>query len=717
MSDPHLGKVSPGQELDDEKVEFTGQPDLETTQKVFKRTLDRLAGVVAKHGKPDVAVVSGDLTYRTGPTGFDDFIKLLEEHEDVLPDRGRIVVVPGNHDVLWKEKPGTKARYAPFLRATRDQGCITPLLDGVDFAADDERGRLFADVETERHVVETDDMLAVPLNTSNWCGEFVDPRWGWKRPDWEKALAPLGGGYDVAIERIDQLRQQDIARVSRPQLAAVGKLFDALKLSRTPGDDVRVRVVVMHHQLLPVSAREERKPFESLLNLGEVRQMLAEYGFDLVLHGHKHQSSLYWDTPSTDNEDLAARVQRMLVIASPGHFGAADPTMRALIFEGNRRARNLRVRTYLGAASSTRKLKSTEDQVVPLWDGQMAAETTERTVISATTPHVAYARLRAHFEGREDRQVRNLVCRVDDPGGALFLPPDHPAQEFDDPQRWFVELVAWWQQERSELVERRLIEFNHGERIRRRWGNQVERAIHQLNSRENSSRSLIVLIDPKETGRRANDPRRLAEGGTYPAFALAEFSIRRIARNRRALDCFAYFRKQEMQYWWPVNFAEVALLQNAVLGGLKGSPARGRIVTFSAIALWKDVLPRVAVPEVTRLIEQPERLWSLASALAFPATATDEVRADWRALLDDLVADRDDPLLSRPGVETLREELVRFQALPETAALDDGVTGIDGLLEAYDLIGTQNPLTKQQRARLDERYEALRDALQALLER
>jgi 3',5'-cyclic AMP phosphodiesterase CpdA len=317
MSDPHLGDVSPGQALDDEKVKLTGQPDLETTQSVFRRTLTRLAPVVKNHGKPAVAVVSGDLTYRAGQKGFDQFVKLLADRADLLPDPAQIVVVPGNHDVVWDEKPGTKARYERFIGATRTDGCVTPLLDGVDFPSNDETGALKRGVAKKPHLVDTEELLVVPLNTSNYCGEFVDVRGGWTENEWKTALKPLGSARDAALEQLKRLRQHDMARVSRAQLAALGQLFDARGLPRERGDDERLRVCVMHHQLLPVSTREERKAFESLVNLGQVRRTLAEYGFDLILHGHKHESSLYWDVPSAQSEDLRAPLRRMLVIASP----------------------------------------------------------------------------------------------------------------------------------------------------------------------------------------------------------------------------------------------------------------------------------------------------------------------------------------------------------------------------------------------------------------
>lgn len=116
-SDPHLGDISPGQSLDDDKLDIARE-DLETTQQVFRRTLDGLASFVAEHGRPTAAVFSGDLAYQANKTGFQAFAKLLVDSASLLPaKRQRIVVVPGNHDVVWATEAGTKKRYAPFLGA------------------------------------------------------------------------------------------------------------------------------------------------------------------------------------------------------------------------------------------------------------------------------------------------------------------------------------------------------------------------------------------------------------------------------------------------------------------------------------------------------------------------------------------------------------------------------------------------------------------------
>ena len=63
------------------------------------------------------------------------------------------------HDTAKEQRP----RYARFLGATRAVGCATPLLDGVDFKAGDEKGALKAGAAKKPHVVATDELLVVQL--------------------------------------------------------------------------------------------------------------------------------------------------------------------------------------------------------------------------------------------------------------------------------------------------------------------------------------------------------------------------------------------------------------------------------------------------------------------------------------------------------------------------------------------------------------------------
>lgn len=714
MSDPHLGKASPGQALDHEKA-ILQQPDLETTQRVFRRTLARLGPFVHEHGKPEVVVVSGDLTYHAHPTGFMAFAELIDAHAELFPDeRSRILVVPGNHDVDWQQGAGERQRYQGFLSATRDIGLATPLLDGVDFDADDDFGRLGSQATESPHLIATDSFLVIPINSSNWCGTVVRLKGAWTPAEWTAALASLDeAAREQIVAQVDRLQRHDIARVSRSQIEALGKLSDTLHepTTRRTGDE-RIRVVVLHHQLLPVSSREERRSFEALFNLGFVRETLRDWDIDIALHGHKHESGVYWD--SLGGEDLQSQSKRVLVLSSPGHFRVGGPVMRALRLSGRPQARGLRVVTFLGPRSTRGRARVDELPVLPLWAERMAEERRERCLIAASDTHVAYARLQSLLElGAPARQVRNLVCQIDDPAKADQLPPGYPRVPGHDPQAWFEDLVHWWQGERSELVDRGLVSFNHGERIRRRWGNQIERAVRLLDEKTTSSRALIELVAPGETGRHAGDQRDL-EQGSFPAFVLAELAI--IERGgAQHLDCFGYFRKQELRYWWPLNVSELAMLQAEVRGKLKDTPELGRLVTFSAIALWGKALPRVAVPEIDRLVDSPERLWDLAAAFGTSDPPSDQARRDWHRVLDDLRGDgRLTPPQPRLGLERLAGDLEKVARLcPTDREPQNVLDALRLLMDHQAMLPDTEPLKPKAIAKTEELVAALRSAVEA----
>jgi 3',5'-cyclic AMP phosphodiesterase CpdA len=707
LSDPHLGQ---GHKLDDDKDELEGQPDLETSQRVFERTLKTLSGFVSEHGAPEVVVVSGDLTYRNSQTGFERFVELLTEDHAVLPkDHSRIVVVPGNHDVDWDEEPGAPARYTDFLQATRDIGCVTPLLDGVDF--DPTSGKLSGDPSI--HHVQTKDFLVVPFNSSNYCGVLTNQRNSKSEDEWREELAPLGDRSEELMEEIRRGRQVDMARISRSQIEALGEYFARQRLSTDHDPDQRLRIAVLHHQLLPISTREERKPYESLVDLGLVRETLRDYEFGLVLHGHKHESGIYWDTVTPADDQFGGRFRRILVISSPGDFQVKGPTMRAILSDQAPSARNISVFTFGGAGANRVHPDILSEHVVPLWTGSGGCDVKDEATISASGAHVGYSRLRSLFALRDTRPQQNLVCEIDDPSDAGELPPDYPTA-MENPQAWFSDLVSWWQKDRSELVQLGLTSFNHGERIRRRWGDQIDRAIRILGAREGSSRALVTLVAPRETGRYEADERSL-ETGSFPAFVLAEFSLSE-RDGKQLLDCVGYFRKQEMQFWWPVNLAELALLQKEVRDGLRDEIGIGRIVTFAAIALWEDDLPRVAVPILDRLLETPGRLMDMALSVAFPDADLEVARDDWVQTLVDLKGNgRPQPPRPQAGTSELHENVSRLQGVKPDAKLAPIVDTLEELRDQYAAYPPGNDPSASAVKVMIKRVEKLEKAVSAAL--
>jgi 3',5'-cyclic AMP phosphodiesterase CpdA len=712
ISDPHLGEV-PGNELDDEKEVFEHQPDLETSQTVFVHTLTIMDRFVAENGRPALALVSGDLTYRNRASGFQAFKELLAQRAGILPeDPSRIVVVPGNHDVAWDEKPATRKRYAGFLDVTRALGCTTPLIDGIDF--NENTGVLKAEARRYHHHAESEDVLAIPLNTSNFCGIPVTPRGGWTAEEWKTELQTRGLASDTTLlSELKKLHQQDIARISKRQVEALAAYLAEHGLA-DPAHDDRLRVAVLHHQLLPLSTREERKAFESIVNLELLRQLLRDYGIHVVAHGHKHESAMYWHTVGAGDGVLSTPPHRCLVVSAPGRFDVGAPTMRAIILDGSRRARNVRLMTFAGAHAQRRNPLVIDDQMVPVWQATMESEQRPQTVVAAANAHTAYARIRALFELEGENPRLNVVCEVEDPSDAMRLPPDYPPVPGGDRDKWLAELVEWWQLRRSELVGEGLAPFNHGERIHTRWGEQVDRVVRSLKDREGSSRALILLMAPRETGRYPEDQRDPTTG-SYPALVLVEFAV--VERDdTRMLDCFAYFRVQEMQFWWTVNVAELARLQEEVRVLMEDPPAAGRIVTYTAVAHWKTALPRVAVPAVDLLVEDGGRLSGLAFAVAYPKTATVLAREDWARILDDLSGvGREEPPRPRVGAQRLRDEVARLATAVSSPKLTAVAVALQEICLQYAAFENVATLTPTAAGQIRDRVQTLTRAVNKAL--
>jgi len=201
-------------------------------------------------------------------------------------------------------------------------------------------------------------------------------------------------------------------------------------------------------------------------------------------------------------------------------------------------------------------------------------------------------------------------------------------------KRWLMELVEWWQLERSGLEHR--MPFVHGSRLRRYGGkiNQVRRVVRLLKTQA-STRALAVLVDPF---------RDFTADGTdeeFASFCLVEFKRRDLGSAQRAVDVIAFYRAQEFARWWPINVAEVRYLQWEICAALGFLP--GRITTIAADARTHSRSPTlVAMPIIDRWLDQaPERFHLLANAFVH-GTVRDGVQRvavrGWERALVDLEA-------------------------------------------------------------------------------
>lgn len=208
---------------------------------------------------PDAIVVSGDLTSTGTKPEFQEAAAFLSELMKRLhvPD-DRLIVVPGNHDVTWgrDDSIASSAEFESFV------------------------SRMFhAPVE---------DLAIRSLRVGNVFLMGLD------------------------LTRLETPKRRGVGFAGLDQLA---KAHDKISRDSNPDD---IRILVIHHHLLPVAWQEdlpENCPHSFTLDASSVIAWAQEHGFAAILHGHQHQSFL-----STFH--LSARPGGPLIIAGAPSVGA-----------------------------------------------------------------------------------------------------------------------------------------------------------------------------------------------------------------------------------------------------------------------------------------------------------------------------------------------------------------------------------------------------------
>ena len=687
LSDLHLGPVADAQYLDHPRVPVSG--DRLAQRDIVKATLESLASS-GELKKMEAVVISGDLSNRGKPEGFQFFGGLAEILLGELKPE-QVVVVPGNHDVDKDHEPGDPARYASFLATTRDRGFATPLLDGIDFGAD---GRLKGNAMDNPHLVRGPGFVILPLNSSHFC---------WVKEQVSSSL--LDGLPSVPEEIVDQatkeLRTHDMPRVSNPQMLAVRHYLEACE----PISSTSLRFATLHHQLLPVDAREEMKRFEGLTNLGAVREFLADLGIEVVLHGHKHAAALYWDQIAVSSH-LDVPPHNVLVGAPPANFEPGEPVGRILTLGASSLAPEVTVEEIRAGNPYGSEPGLHHFAIARIWEvAQRRGEGAE--LIAAEDFNTVYARVQSRFETvPEEAALRYLVCEISRPGQLERPPAGYPEPH----PGWFDDLVEWWQFPEPHFDSE--VTFNHGERIRRRWGDQPAAAARLLSAaipnEVTTTRASILLVDPQREASPEGD-------GEFPSFVSIQLQLVE-RRGAYELDCTGYFRKQEMRYWWPINVAELGRVQSEVVGLIKPRERllrKGTIRTIAAYAIAKGTIPAVAHAAVDRAVDrEPAELWRLAYGLMQPTQVSDRpaLRARWEHYLEDL-RPRDAQVLparSRRGLQAVL-------TFTEVDSLSSGATAViealGNLVEFYATSDFDPPDPRPVIAALQARLGALEVAL------
>lgn len=653
LSDLHLTGASSPAPTADHKAKVIPLKNAGHRADLLRSTLAGLRVALEDAGESlDSIIITGDVTNGGQLAGFAELSDVLGALGDRLPPRERILVVPGNHDVD-RDAEGEE-RFAG-IRGLRDEGYL------VGWLSDDEV------LVPPAPVLKASDgsFVLVGLNSSMFSGSKVAV---------EKDLhghlealrkrAPKDTAVKTLLEAWDERGRADIARMSSVELGAMSSLLGAA------GEDTPLRIAGFHHQLLPVGTAEEIKTFESILNLGYLRRWLASNEIDLVLHGHKHDPAVVRDRIDTDGVHPTHEVTVLSAPSVAVGRGADAPVGQLIRIPAVLPRRSEYEMFTLPAveAGTSVALTSMTRRVRPL-DAITASGTISGPDVDST-----FARITAVLDRLQDLPTP-LVCRVENGASGTSLPRAMPDIPTPGPERdaWLRTTIDWWQRPTPGSAAK----FNHGQFLRagtRRRASAVSRIVTELKAKLGSSRALAVLVN-QDT---------MHENEAFPSFVTLQFVLK-----GNQLDAVAYFRKQEMSHWWPINVVEVAGIQREVVAQLEGnvSVVCGSITTVTGMPVRGKGMPMVSVPMLDLLVDEPGGLLEYVLPLFQRGPLSVDIEGLWSRALEDWVPEGElaegDP---RPvlGLRALADTLA------VSARLHDASSGVEDLVRRLETLHDVN---------------------------
>jgi DNA repair exonuclease SbcCD nuclease subunit len=258
ISDIHLGK-------DHNFLRPGGQPITSPDPKVENRRVDLVAAIAndlsrRKIGPIGAVIVTGDIVNQSDWENMQEVYGFFDALCEKLPvDKGAVLVIPGNHDFYRSDAFSQKAD-ANAAQSSAE----TPL---VDYRHED-RYRLFMSsyfgFNSKNSTLNTTARIVFDeLEYDLYLGLLNSARW-----------TPVPGLFEYGFVGKDHYK-------------------DVLSEVSTTTIRKSVRVLALHHHLLPVQPMEQpglkQRPVSVTLDSVELLDDAQRYGISLVLHGHQHR--------------------------------------------------------------------------------------------------------------------------------------------------------------------------------------------------------------------------------------------------------------------------------------------------------------------------------------------------------------------------------------------------------------------------------------------
>lgn len=240
---------------------------------------------------PDAVLLTGDLTNRGDPGGLDQLSDDWGSFLRVAANDRLVAVVPGNHDVRWRVDTSDPnlfdGKFEYFVKFVRSMSLRTCAIPTGSLATGEIQ---FRQSQGSPVVVDKDrGLVVVCINSAIRCGELNMDLVAEARKLVE-ASRPASNS-EALLRWIEGRCLHDIAQVTTGQRALLEEALTDARRDVGPGWwNSALKVAVLHHHLVGFPGPVEYKEFESTLDAPQTLTLLARFGVQLVLTGHKHQS-------------------------------------------------------------------------------------------------------------------------------------------------------------------------------------------------------------------------------------------------------------------------------------------------------------------------------------------------------------------------------------------------------------------------------------------
>lgn len=255
--------------------------------------LIKIASEMHKKEMIDYVIFSGDLAYKKPDQDLKICGKFIRKLiNSTINDYSKIFIIPGNHDIEWDNYEQSKISAIPansfyeFYKEVFD--------DNLDFIS-----RLIG-------YNSRNDSFDNNCNPDSFC---------WSYTNMNNLVSILGLN---SVTTSADLKSK--GKISKNVISFIKKEW-----SRYPTKH-ELRIAVFHHNILPPFSINKLDESESLLNSGEILELLSELNCDILLSGHCHDSYLYNFSFSSLNYNGFNNFKNITYI-STGTFGGVTPTL------------------------------------------------------------------------------------------------------------------------------------------------------------------------------------------------------------------------------------------------------------------------------------------------------------------------------------------------------------------------------------------------------